>query len=324
MSQNTVYPIVLRVAARFQRAAGATVDLQTVQITADNAEDVLKALIDDVDNIEEAESRLKLDIRGMLKLLGSLSHNDDLYHNGETVLEHMKWVLEDLDKLSDGKDAATKQVITIAALMHDLGKAYTYEFKGDPGDPKAKPPKPATPPKHTFYQHAVKSVEVAEVLLAKHRERLGDAYSQILDLVRLHDTFLNLAATRLTMGGNVKYLDNFMRESIYTQKRLDHLVTLAKADSNRSKAEAGTLQRIEDVLSDLEKNEALRAEAVARKAREQQNWLDKQPEIRAMLEAGGAAEAAAELPDLAKTMEALGRIKKQNLIPKLRALFQVK
>lgn len=289
-------------------------DLRTIEITAGSAEQVLQSLIDDVEGIEAAEARLKLDIRGMVKLLGQFQHNDDLYHNGEVVLEHMRWVLEDLDKLSDGKDAATRQLLSIAALLHDVGKAYSYEFKST---------KPGEPAKHTFHGHALKSVAVAEVLLAKHRAALGDAYQQILDLVRLHDSFLSLAATRSTQGGGVKYLDNFLREAIYTGKRLDLLITLAKADSNRSKAEAGSLQRIEDVLADIAKAEQIRAEAEAKKAREHESWMEKQPEIRAFLEAEGAAEAVKALPDLPKTMQALGRIKRQDLMPRLRAMFQV-
>lgn len=282
-------------------------DIRTIKITADNVDKVLQSLIDDVDNIEAAEATLGLDIRGMVKLLSELPHNDDLYHNGETVLQHMRWVLADLDGLSTGKDEATKQLLALAAMMHDLGKAYTHGVLPEG--------------KHTFYLHAEKSVQIAEVLLAKHRDQLGDMHGHLLDLVRLHDMFLHLANDRKQQApGATAYLKRFLQEALYTDGRIETLVALAKADSARSKAEAGVLGRIQGVLEDIAQVESARAKVNDVKEQRKANWYARQDEIRALLEREFPAAVAA-LPDQSKVYAMLDKAKRIELIQTLRGII---
>jgi putative nucleotidyltransferase with HDIG domain len=308
---NSGRAIVLRVAARWQRKAGI-VDIRNIEITADNVEEVIGSLLAGVDDIDGAEKTTGLDLRSMITLLKKLPHNDDLFHNGETILQHMQWVLADLDEVSKTKDAATRQLLKVVALLHDLGKAYTHEFhvvkEGDP-------------PKNTFYEHATKSVAVAEALLAKQREQLGDLYQRILDLVRLHDVFLSLAHARKQHGGgSVGYLKDFLREAVVIDGHLDTLLTFAKADSARAKAESGSLASLQDVMADIEKAEAKKLEAIRAKERQRANWVTKQPEIRALLEAE-APEAVADLPDYAAMRETLGRGLKYKLIKQIERII---
>ena len=146
--RSSVYStLAIRVAARYRRKTGASVDIRTLDITADSLEQVLTDLVSTIDDLEGVEKALGLDLRSMVSLMAQFQHNDDAYHNSETVIQHTKWVLEDLDKLTEWMDSEHKLVLSLAAMMHDLGKAYTYQqIKG----------------KHTFYGHAEKSVVIAE------------------------------------------------------------------------------------------------------------------------------------------------------------------
>lgn len=196
----------------------------------------VQGLVDSIDDLEGAEKELGIDLRNMVKLLDEFPHNDDIHHNGETTLEHMRWVVEDLDALTKGWDAERRQLLNLAALLHDLGKAYTYELRDG---------------KHTFHQHAKVSVKIAEKMLAKLRKDNAKLYQRVLDLVRLHDVFMQLINARAEGGGNRKYLNRLMREAIYTEGHLDDLITLSKADGNRAKRMGETLEGIEAILADL-------------------------------------------------------------------------
>lgn len=308
--------IVLRVAARWQRKA-VEMDIRNIEITADNVEQVLETLLGSIDDIEGVEKATGLDLRNLVKLLREYPHNDDLFHNGESVLQHMRWVLEDLDEISKTKDAATRQLLRIVALFHDLGKAYTHSLKEDVSGEL-----PGTGTKHTFYEHAAKSVAVAEALLAKQREQLGDLYQRILDLVRLHDAFLNLAHERKLQGGNLRYLRNFLQEAVVVDGHLDTLLTFAQADSARAKEESGSLASLRDVMEDLKRAEAKRREEAQAEERKRANWLAKQPEIRALLEAE-APEAVSALPDYSAVRRALGESKKYPLIKQIERMLSV-
>jgi len=305
VSQNPVYPIVLRVAARYQRKTGATVDLKTIEITADNVEQVLADLVSDLDDLEGAETSLGLDLRNMIARMRQFQHNDDIHHKGEDVLTHTKWVLEDLASLTVGMQAERKTVVTLAALLHDLGKAYTYEFIDG---------------KHTFRKHAEKSVEIAQVLLAKHREKLGGLYDRVLDLIRLHDAFMVLLNARAGASG-LKYLNKFMQERVYLDRHLDDLLTLSKADSRRAQRYEDSLRDALGVLDDIGKAEAEKARQEADKAHQRAMWIERQDEIRALLEAE-VPEAVSVLHDQSAVNAILGKAKRFDLINKLKAMLQ--
>lgn len=282
--------------------------LEGLDVTVDNAETVLQTLIQGAGDLDQINAELGVDLSNMTKLMAELTHSENIHHNGETILEHTKWVLEDLGKLTEGKDAATKQMLALVALLHDVGKAYTREVQ-----PTGKV---------TFYSHAEKSVEIAQVLLAKYRAQLGETYQRILDLVRLHDMFHAIANDRKNQApGATKYLRRLLQEAIYLDKHLDELSIFAKADSARSKAAEKYLKNIDDVLADVALAEQQKAEIEATKARQQANLQRRLPEIRNLLE-NNCPEAANALPNMHEVNELLGRAKRFDLIKQINLMTQ--
>ncbi len=295
--------IARRVAMRYRVAVDNLLD---IEITKDNAEDILAGLIADVDDLEGAEKRLGLDLRNMASLMRQFPHNDDLHHNGETVMQHTLEVIEAIRDVTEGKDPLQKKLLGIVALMHDLGKAYTYVNREG---------------KHTFYDHMKRSVDVAEVLLAKHRAQLGDLYKRIIDLIRHHDIFLTLVNSRAKGGEGLKYLKPLLREVVYLDGHIDDLFTFAKADSYHAKSYQEKLKDAEGVLEDLGRYEQQQAEAAIEKQRQQERFQQKLPEIRALLEAE-APEAVGALPDPSAVNAVLGRLKRYDLIKQLQGMVR--
>ena len=115
------------------------------------------------------------------------------------------------------------------------------------------------------------------------------------------------------------YLRRFLREALYREGHLDKLVTLAKADSARTKAEANALRRIEDVLGDIGKVEAGKTRVEETKARQRANWHARQDEIRAFLERE-FPKAVASLPDQSRTYGVLADARRIDLIEALRRI----
>lgn len=302
------YWTALRVARRFA-SEESPVDLNKLEITSENLEEVLNGLIAGVDDIEGVEKRLGLDLRNMTQLMRQSPHNDDLYHNGEDVLTHIGWVMDDAAKLSANMSAEKRVLLKLTALCHDLGKPYTYKYD----EVKAK---------HTFYDHAATSVEIAKVLLAKHKDQLGKLYQQVLDFTRLHDTFYALAYERTTApGGSTKYVQRLMQEAIYQQGLLRDLFDFTKADSYRARSHAEKLKETEAVLEDVIREEQAAEEARAAQARLQQVIQDRMPQIKAYLEPE-APEAAAVLPDLKAAKRILGTARRFDLLKGIEAILK--
>jgi putative nucleotidyltransferase with HDIG domain len=292
-----------RVAARFmaRRASLPPVDLQV-----DDVEAYLGGLVDGIEDLDSVEAELGFDLRNLTKLMAKYPHNDDIHHNGEDVLTHTKWVLEDLHKLVDVKEKQKRQLLTLVALLHDVGKAYTYEvIEG----------------KHTFRQHAKASVLIAEKMLAKLREENADLYQRVIDLIRLHNMFMQLINGRAQAGGGFKYLNKLMREAIYLNGHLDDLVTFSKADGARARRMDDTLEQIEEVLADLKRAEQQKCEEAEARERRQNLSPAVEAELRALFEVE-APDAVALLPNLKAVNRTLGQAKRYDLLKKIREIVQ--
>ncbi len=286
-----------KVALRYVANARGAEDLILEKLDPTQMEVYVQGLVDSIDDLETVEKELGLDIRNLVRLLQQHPHNDDIHHNGETTLEHMKWVLEDVHELSEDKDDQTRQLLGLVALLHDLGKAYTYKLRGD---------------KHTFYGHAEVSVKLAEKMLVKLRKQNSKLYRRVIEVVREHDAFMRLIDAQRASGG-LKYLNKFMRSAIYTTGHLDDLVTFAKADGARSQQMYDTLDGMESVLADLktvEKNQ--RDEARKRKQRDEPT-----PEVlsavQAILEAH-APDLIRLLPNVRALKGELGKTRRYNVL----------
>jgi putative nucleotidyltransferase with HDIG domain len=281
-------------------------DPLNLNVTSKNLEEVIQQLVADVDDLESAQAGLGGDLRDMTKFLGEHRHNDDIYHNGETVLQHIQWVLDDLEWLIQDKDEQTQQLLRLLAVLHDLGKAYTHTVSPEG--------------KQQFHKHNHKSVEIAEVLLAKHREALGETYHDLIELIEAHDVFLVLVNEKARQPlGSTKYLSRFMRKSIYTRNLLNEMVTFAKADSYRSKRYQEGVKDIAGIIDDIAALEKKQREEAVAKAYQKQRLQQMLPEIRQLLEAE-APYAVSALPDLSEVNRLLGEQQQYYLIKQIKRL----
>lgn len=292
-----------KVLVRFAATQGA---LPPVDLQIDEVETFLNGLIEGVEELDGVEDELGLDLRNLTKLLAKYPHNDDIHHSGEDVLTHTKWVLEDIQKLVDDKDAQKRQMLSLVALLHDVGKAYTYEWRKDKS-------------KHTFYGHAEVSVRIAEKLLAKLRKDNAQLYKRVLDLIRLHDVFMRLIDARKG-ASNLKYLNKFMREAVYLDGHLDDLVAFSKADGARARRIDETLEGVEGVLQDIKQVEKEQARKKQEQARQKKLSPKDEAAIRKLLEAQ-APHVVELLPDLQAIRRALQKDKNFPLLQQIGRMF---
>jgi putative nucleotidyltransferase with HDIG domain len=225
------------VALRFAMAK----QLHEYEIRVDTFEEQLLELVKGIDDLEQVGKALGVDLKNLVRDLDAAVHTDDDHHNGETVLQHIRWVLEDVERLTDGWDRRERNLLRLVALFHDVGKAYTHDY-----DPERK--------KHTFYGHAEKSVELTKAILGRFEKDSKDFLQDLLDLVRLHDAFFMLLNNRKGQAdrSSLVYLKKFMRESLAAKDKIQRLVTFAKADSARARTIQRTLEGIGLVLGEME------------------------------------------------------------------------
>jgi hypothetical protein len=195
-------------------------------------------------------------------------------------------------------------------LCHDLGKPYTHRFDREKN-------------KHTFYDHAAKSVRIAEVLLAKHRVQLGDLYQKVLDFVRLHDAFYALDHDRSQLSaGSTKYVHKMMQEKVYQQGLLRDLLTFTKADSFRARTYLEKIKDFETVIEDTKRAEQEIVEQEQGKARLREQAIQRVPDVRRYLEDQGLSEAAVLLPDYQAAKRLLGQMKRYDVLKELEGILR--
>jgi len=275
------------------------------ELDPERVEEYIDGLVHSIEDLEGVEQELELDLKGLTKSLRELEHSDDLYHNGETVLEHIKWVLEDVHRLTSDKDQELRGVLGLAAILHDLGKAYTHKVS------------PAG--RHQFHGHAQTSVAITERLVLRLEKENADLAELLIQLVKHHDSFLaliNAKRDKKKSKSSLKYLNKFMREAIYTKGHLNTLLLFTKADSARSKVFDDTLHGMDEVLEDLAKVEARAGEEAKCRADRERRIQEQMGPIREMLEeeAPGVADL---LPDIKAVKRALGQSKRYGVLKKL-------
>ncbi len=282
--------------------------LLDLDFRSEKVEIYLQMLVDGIDDLNATEAELGIDIRNMVKILGKYTHNDDQHHNGETILEHIQWVLEDVqntteDKRPDGLQDR-RQILSLVALLHDLGKGYTHAILDG---------------RHTFWKHAEISTKLTRAMLWELRRDDPYTYERIEDLVRLHDAFIHLLNAQKTAEG-FKYIKRFMQERIYPEG-LQDLIWFYYADGARAKRFSETRKEVESLMQNIKQVEQERANAKSVKAR----WANP-PEalvdsIHTLLESE-ALDSISLLPDLKAVNKALGKEKQYEVLMKIRKLVE--
>jgi putative nucleotidyltransferase with HDIG domain len=213
-----------------------SLDLETLDhedITSENLEDILNKIIDSVEDITKIEDETGLKISSLIETLKEIKHSDDDYHHGETIFEHTKEVLDDLENLSSNMNEETKKMLKLTAIFHDLGKAFTLEEKDG---------------KMTFHGHAKVSADILEKLFKKYFDEKRELYENLLILVKGHDDILNLINNK--KGSGYKYLKKFLESPLYQKNLLNIMHIFVQADSIRGKAFERTKDVIEQIVNE--------------------------------------------------------------------------
>ena len=137
-------------------------DIFSLEITPDNVEQVLAQIFNKVLAFKQYRNRINNNAKPLiLRNLKKYVHSNDDNHYGESILEHTKKVLSNIEQLSSNMDEKTKQLMRLVAVCHDLGKAFTHGLKNVEGGKK-----------HTFYNHAKQSVRILkQIINEQSRER---------------------------------------------------------------------------------------------------------------------------------------------------------
>ena len=284
--------------------------LSSLDVTPNTLEERLQELIDGVNDLDAAAADLGYDLRDLPRLLTELKHNDDDYHCGETVMEHIRWVMEDVEAVTAQMPEERRRLLRVVALLHDLGKAVTYAWDEKKG-------------KATFHNHERKSVDIARVLLARYEEDAEGDLQQILDLVEHHDYFFKLGDARPS-NGKVKYLWKFAEKDVSKGDQLQNLALFASADSSRSVTNAATLEEIRLVMVDLAQYRAqgvMDAVGKVLKARKMEANIAKyRDEIAALLDSA-VPGLSAKLPDVKAANTELGKAKAYGVLKQVQAII---
>jgi putative nucleotidyltransferase with HDIG domain len=273
-----------------------------LHLAPSNVEETLHRILDDLD-LPRVEARTGLRLSELVPRLREYRHNQDQFHQGETILEHIQMVLEDLERITVGLGYPDRQLLNATALFHDLGKAYTRTVEDG---------------RFKYHRHAEVSGLVYDALMA---QETSQEFFLIRDLVRLHDVFLDLArARREATGGSLRYLNRLMTEPLVQQGRLYLLLHFVQADTARAQQDNASARSLQRVLSDIESYQIRQAEEVELRRRMQERAVTHADAIRDLVQE--VPEAAAVLPNISAMNEILGRVRRYDLIRATQAILQ--
>lgn len=213
--------------------------LYDLEITLDRFEEQIESLMDGVDATSTLVQQLNFDFKNVLKALRETTHSSDDYHIGESILDHMKDVLRNVNVLTTGWDEKRRNILRVVAFLHDISKPETFAVNKN---------------KHTFYGHAQRGADVAKAVLEQFIDDSEEIKEYVEKLVKYHDTLFMLfdSKKRINDPNNVQYLKKFIQSGLALGEGFEDLKTFALADSITAHSAQSTLEAIEIISKDID------------------------------------------------------------------------
>lgn len=278
-------------------------------ITTENVEEFLREVIDEYKNLGIDKLDTGEQISNLYNLLETLKHGDDAHHNGETILQHTKEVLEDVIKLTAGMDENIIKLLKLTAIFHDLGKAYTFnkKIKNDVE-------------KITFYNHAKVSLSLLEKLAQKELNEKNEMYEKLAILVRSHDEILQYLNAEQK---NINYVKNLLDSKYYKAGLYSLLKLFVKADSFRAKTYSDTEMALDRIDKDIDSYQEKEKEKDAKKILQNKLIVDKKDEIIALLK-NNFPQLVDLYPNISEIKKQLGDKKMFDVLKQLGEILSLK
>ena len=288
----------------------AALDLLSMDINSDNIDEVLKQIDSEIETITGKKEDL-------LQKMNDITHSADDYHKGESILEHTKEVLQNIENMADeitGINDNALKLLRLVALFHDIGKVYTFAIttKNDKT-------------KHTFYSHAAKSAEVLKLLISKELAEDSNFHHDLTELVKAHNSMMDLLASK--KGDDPAYVKRLVESTIGKRDLIKQLNIFMKADSMTEHAMKETLKTINSITEDVPRYHTQLKEKVDRAAAIDQMIVDKKDEVEELLNIelpNDTNRLMALYPNIGQIRGEIMKAKRKDILNKLNIIIPVR
>lgn len=286
---------------------------QTFQMRVETFEDQIIELIKGIDLTSDAVKELNFDFKNLVSELNRVKHSDDDFHVGETVMDHMKMVLQNVNRLTQGWDEKKRNMMRLTAFLHDIAKPETFELR----DTKA-----------TFYGHPDRGYAITKVLLTQFKEESEELRDYVAMLVKYHHSLYQLtdAKNKLKDPNQLSYLKGFIRAGLATEDSLKDLTTFAMADSMTPKALEEAVNGAKIITEDVKRYKAMQEAADQLEKEKARRALTKLGDTKALKRVLSTFLTPQELqavlgmaPNLQAMNTALGKMRKFEAIKALKS-----
>lgn len=275
-------------------------------------EDQILELINGIDHTSDAVRDLNFDFKNLVGELNRVKHSDDDFHIGESVMDHMKVVLQNINRLTKGWDEKKRNMLRLTAFLHDIAKPETFEMRND---------------KATFYGHPDRGYAVAKVLLTQFKDESEDLREYIATLVKYHHNLYQLtdAKNKLKDPEQLSYLKGFVRAGLATEESIKDLSTFAMADSMTPKSLAEAVLGAKVISEDIKKYKAMQVAADRMQLEKEKRLQAKMQDQKALhsilapfLSEGDLTHVLGKAPDLSAVNKELGLLREFGAIKALK------
>ncbi|MFZ4795940.1 MAG: HD domain-containing protein [Bacteroidia bacterium] len=288
----------------------AALDLLSMDINPDNIDEVLKQIDSEIETITGKKEDL-------LQKMNDIIHSADDYHKGESILEHTKEVLQNIENMADeitGINDNALKLLRLVALFHDIGKVYTFAIT-----------KKNDKTKHTFYSHAAKSVEVLKLLISKDLAEDSNFHHDLTELVKAHNSMMDLLASK--KGDDPAYVKRLVESTIGKRDLIKQLNIFMKADSMTEHAMKETLKTINSITEDVPRYHTQLKEKENRAAAIDQMIVDKKDEVEELLNIelpNDTNRLMALYPNIGQIRGEIMKAKRKDILGKLNIIIPVR